>query len=79
MSASTTRQLAQADSLDERGQPIHLKLSLVSVSTLNAISRWAQVNLAPQTIVFSDGLGCVAAVADAGCLHMPRVVGALKP
>lgn len=68
-----------AVSLDERGQPIHLKLSLVSGFTLNAISRWAQASLAPQTIVFSDGLGCFAAVTDAGFIHMPRVVGALKP
>jgi len=68
-----------AVSLDERGQPIHLKLSLVSGFTLDAIGRWAQAHLAPQTLVLSDGLGCFAAVADAGCVHMPRVVGALKP
>jgi ISXO2-like transposase domain len=68
-----------AVSLDERGQPIHLKLSLVSGFTLSAISRWAQANLASESIVFSDGLGCFTAVADAGCLHRPRIVGALKP
>lgn len=27
----------------------------------------------------SDGLGCFAAVADAGCLHLHRVVEDLKP
>ncbi len=30
-------------------------------------------------MVVSDGLGCFAAVADAGCNHLPLVVGALKP
>ena len=28
--------------------------------------------------VTSDGLGCFAAVIEAGCVHMPNVVGALK-
>jgi hypothetical protein len=35
--------------------------------------------LLPKTIVTGDGLGCFAAVTEAGCIHMPRVVGALKP
>jgi ISXO2-like transposase domain len=35
-----------AVSLGEHGQPIHLKLSLVSGFTLNAISRWALANVA---------------------------------
>jgi hypothetical protein len=29
--------------------------------------------------VRSDGLGCFAAVTDAGCIHLPTVVGDLKP
>jgi hypothetical protein len=29
--------------------------------------------------VHSDGLACFSAVADAGCLHLPLVVGSLKP
>jgi hypothetical protein len=68
-----------AVSLNEQGQPIHLKLSLVSGFTLNAISQWARASLAPQTHVLSDGLGCFAAVTSAGCIHTPRVVGTLKP
>ena len=33
----------------------------------------------PQTRVTRDGLGCFAAVVDAGCLHQPIMLGALKP
>ena len=68
-----------AVSVDDRGHPRFLKLNLVSGFTREAISKWAKANLTPQTTVFSDGLGCFAAVADAGCLHIPIVVGALKP
>jgi len=68
-----------AVSLDDRGQPVHLKLNMVSGFTWTAISHWAQTHLAPQTLVLSDGLPCFAAVADAGCVHLPRVVGTLKP
>ena len=32
-----------------------------------------------KTIVTSDGLGCFAAVTEAGCIRMPMVLGALKP
>ena len=58
---------------------VHIKLNLVSGFTLNAIGNWAKASLAPGTVVTSDGLGCFAAVVDAGCMHMPTVVGALKP
>ena len=68
-----------AVSLSEQGHPMHLKLSLVSGFTLEAIGKWAKVNLAPGSRVISDGLGCFAAVASAGCVHMPMVVGAFKP
>ncbi len=68
-----------AVSLNEQVHPMYLKLHLVSGFTLDAISKWAKANLAPQTRVLSDGLGCFAAVTDAGCLHTPMVVGPLKP
>jgi len=68
-----------AVSVDHRGHPRYLKLNLVSGFTREAISKWAKANLTPQTTVFSDGLGCFAAVTDAGCAHVPVVVGALKP
>ena len=68
-----------AVSLDEKGHPRHLKLNMVSGFTSQAIATWAKANLAPGACVTSDGLGCFAAVVDAGCIHQPEVVGALKP
>jgi transposase-like protein len=68
-----------AVSLNEQGRPTYLKLNLVSGFTSQAIGNWAKAHLAPGTLVTSDGLGCFAAVSRAGCIHMPTVVGALKP
>jgi hypothetical protein len=68
-----------AVSMNDDGQPIRLKLDMVSGFTSEAIAKWAMTSLLPKTIVTSDGLGCFAAVTDAGCIHMSRVVGALKP
>lgn len=68
-----------AISVDERGHPMYIKLNLVSGFTSQAISKWAKANLMPGTCVSSDGLGCFAAVAEARCIHLPMVVGNLKP
>ncbi len=64
---------------NHQGRPRHLKLNLVSGFTSQAIAAWAKASLQPETVVRSDGLGCFAAVTEAGCLHVPTVVGALKP
>jgi hypothetical protein len=71
--------LLAAVSMNEAGPPIRLKLYTVSGFTSEAIANWAKASLLPKTIVTSDGLGCFAAVTVAGCIHMPRVVQALKP
>ncbi len=68
-----------AVSTNDAGQPIRLKLDIVSGFTSDAIAKWAKASLLPKAIVTSDGLGCFAAVTEAGCTHMPWVVGALKP
>lgn len=68
-----------AVSVNEAGHPLHVKLRLVSGFTSQALGKWAKANLAPGTVVSSDGLGCFAAVTGAGCLHLPTVVGTLKP
>jgi len=68
-----------AVSLDHKGHPLYLKLKLVSGFTSKAIGTSAQARLLPGTLVRSDGLGCFASVADAGCIHLPAVVGDLKP
>jgi transposase-like protein len=68
-----------AVSLNGQGQPMYLKLNLVSGFTSLALSKWAKATLLAGTVVTSDGLGCFAAVADAGCRHNPVIVGELKP
>jgi transposase-like protein len=68
-----------AVSVDGKGHPLYVKLSLVSGFTSKAIGKWAKASLLPGALVRSDGLGCFAAVTDAGCIHLPTVVGELKP
>jgi hypothetical protein len=68
-----------AVSMNDAGQPVRLKLDIVSGFTSEAIAKWAKASLRPKTTVTSDGLWCFAAVTEAGCIHVPRVVGALKP
>jgi len=68
-----------AVSVNEAGHPMYAKLSVVSGFTSLALGKWAKANLTPGTVVSSDGLGCFAAVTGAECLHLPTVVGALKP
>lgn len=67
-----------AVSLNDAGQPIYAKLDLVRGFTSESIANWAKARLS-RAIVTSDGLGCFAAVTEAGCVHVPRVVGSLKP
>jgi transposase-like protein len=64
-----------AVSLNAAGQPMRMKLDLVSGFTSEAIAKWAKASLLPNTKVLSDGLACFAAVTEAGCIHTPKVVG----
>jgi transposase-like protein len=68
-----------AVSLNDKGRPLYVKLTPVSGFSNDAISKWAKSNLAPGSDVLSDGLGCFAAVIDAGCAHTVIVVGQRKP
>jgi transposase-like protein len=68
-----------AVSLDDKGRPAFLKLHRLAGFTLESVGGWAKAHLAPGTRVTSDGLGCFAAVAAAGCIHLPVVVGDRKP
>lgn len=68
-----------AVSVNDAGQPVHPKLNMLSGFTSQAIAKWAKASLMPKTVVSSDGLWCFAAVTEAGCIHLPTVVGALKP
>lgn len=68
-----------AVSLNEEGRPLRTKLSPVPGFTRKALAQWATRNLAPGSVVFSDGLACFNAVVDAGCTHQPTVVAGRKP
>ncbi len=68
-----------AVAFNEQGNPIHLKLSAVATFSRDAIAQWAKQSLMPGAVVTSDGLACFASVTDACCIHMPFVVGRLKP
>lgn len=58
---------------------MYLKLAVLSGFTIEAVKHWAQASLRPGSTVHSDGLGCFAAVTEAGCIHVPTVVGSAKP
>ena len=68
-----------AVSLNGQGNPVYAKMTRVPGFTSEAISKWARSCLAPGADVLSDGLGCFAAVTDAGCTHRVEVVGQRKP
>lgn len=68
-----------AVSLNELGNPVYAKMTRVPGFTSEAIAKWARSSLAPGADVLSDGLGCFAAVTDAGCSHRVEVVGQRKP
>ena len=63
----------------QKGRPRYVKLTPVGSFNARELALWAQRCLAPGTAVYSDGLACFAAVAEAGCTHHPTVVGARKP
>jgi transposase-like protein len=71
--------IVAAVSLNDAGNPLYIKVSPVAGFTSEAISKWARSNLSPGTDVLSDGLGCFAAVIDAGCTHRAEIVGQRKP
>jgi transposase-like protein len=68
-----------AVSLDPAGNPVRAKLTPVPGFTLKAIAAWASTHLSPGSCVVSDGLACFAGVGEAGCQHLPIVVGGRKP
>lgn len=68
-----------AVSLNDQGNPLYAKVTPVPSFTSEAISMWARSNLTPGTDVLSDGLGCFAAVTEAGCTHRAEIVGQRKP
>ena len=65
--------------LNNEGRPIHIKMNRVSGFTSEAIKTWTKTKVVPGSAVFSDGLGCFRATADAGCEHVAEIMGGRKP
>ena len=68
-----------AVSRDPAGNPVRAKLAPLPGFTRKAMAAWASIHLSPGSCVVSDGLACFAAVGEAGCQHLPIVVGGRKP
>ena len=61
--------------LSEEGHPQIARFDPVKGFTRDAIGQWAERYLCTATRVLSDGLNCFPAVAQAGAVHVPEVVG----
>jgi hypothetical protein len=61
--------IVAADSLDDAGQPIHVKVAKVETFSFAVIADWAQATLARGCEEISDGLACFHAVAEVECIH----------
>lgn len=64
---------------DSENHPFRIKMSQVKGFTSKAILDWAQGHIILGSTVITDGLACFNAVTDAGCKHIAKVVGGLKP
>ena len=71
--------IAAAVSIQGAGNPLCATVAALPAFSSAALSTWAQANLKPGCTVRSDGLGCFAAVTEAGCIHQAEVVGQHKP
>ena len=63
------RPFVAAVSTDKQGHPVHVALDPVPAFSKQAIRDWAAARLGPDTDVYSDGLGCFAALTDLGHAH----------
>ena len=61
--------------LCDEGHPLVARFDRVGSFSKLEISRWAKCYLSESTQVVSDGLNCFPAVAEAGAIHLPEVVG----
>lgn len=68
-----------AVSLTEEDRPLRVRLTPVTGFTSEEVVAWVKGNVAPGSVVFSDGLACFAAVTGAGCNHQPTVMAGRKP
>jgi hypothetical protein len=71
--------IVAAVSLDQAGNPIHVKVAKVETFSFAGIADWAQDTMARGCEVTTDGLACFRAVAEVGCIHQPVVVNGCHP
>jgi hypothetical protein len=74
-SAGKTPIVAAVETTAE-GKPIRIKLRRVDGLRRKQIEALARRNFDPASTVFTDGLGCVIGVRDAGCAHHPPITRA---
>jgi hypothetical protein len=68
-----------AVSIDDAGDPVHVKLATVRTFSFGAIADWTQLTLAGGCEVISDDLACFRAVAEVGCVHQLVIVKGRHP
>jgi transposase-like protein len=61
------------------GKPTYTQLRCVEGFTKAALKAYAEANLAPGTLVLSDGLSCFDGVAEAGMEHLAINTGSGRP
>jgi transposase-like protein len=59
----------------EDKQPVATQLRRVNGFRKTALAHYARTSLQPGCTVWSDGLACFKAIAEAGCTHIPLVTG----
>jgi hypothetical protein len=64
-----------AVALNDKGHPIHMRMTVVDGFRSQSIGPWAQRHLTSGDIVVSDGLACFKATERADCKHLGIVVG----
>lgn len=66
--------IAAVQTTDDK-QPVVIQLRRINGFRKTALAHYAQTSLQPGCTVWSDGLACFKAIAEAGCTHMPLVTG----
>ena len=62
-------------SRNEKGYPVHLRLSRVKSFSCDAVMTWVDQHLGPESIVISDSLGCFNSFTGSGHIHFVRTTG----
>jgi hypothetical protein len=61
------------------GKPVHMQLRCVTGFTKAAMKSYGADNIAPGSLVVSDGLACFEGLSEAGHMHVAFVTGGGRP